>query len=195
LNYLAHIYLSHNKAGLQIGNFIADFVKGSKLNAYPDRIKNGILLHRLIDDFTDKHPVVKECVILLRPVFGRYAAIVLDMYFDYFLAKNFRLYSKNHSLTLTAIKFYGTALLNYKFLPKKVKRFIFHFILSNRLGKYASMAGLENSLRIMSFHKISAINPSQCIEFLVNHQEELELKFHLFFPELIQFCNLQRMRY
>ena len=33
MNYLAHIYLSGDDPGMQIGNFIADGVKG---NHYPD---------------------------------------------------------------------------------------------------------------------------------------------------------------
>ena len=191
MNYLAHIFLSGNKPGIQVGNFIGDFVKGSKLRKYPNEIKKGIILHRLIDEFTDKHSVVKEIITLLRPVFGRYSGIVADMYFDYFLAKNFKQYANGKSLNRFAFRFYLTTLLQYKYLPSKVKGFIFHFIFTNRLNKYSTTEGLRNSLEIMANYKVSALNPLITVEFLENHSEEMEIKFHLFFSDLIDFVHSQ----
>ena len=191
LNYLAHIFLSGNNKEIQVGNFIADFVKGSKLNDYPIEIRKGIVLHRLIDEFTDNHLIVKETITLLRPEFGRYSGIIVDMYFDYFLAKNFNQYANNQSLSCLSLKFYFAVILYYKYLPARVKRFIFHFISTSRLTKYATVNGLKNSLEIMANHKVSALNPEQIIEFLEANLDELEQKFHLFFPELINFANLQ----
>ncbi len=195
MNYLAHIFLSGNHQRLQIGNFIGDFVKGSKLKNYPTEIRQGIVLHRLIDEFTDNHEVVKETVNFVRPAFGRYSGIVVDMYFDYFLGKNFKKYSPRTSLNIFAFKFYFAAILNYNYLPVRVKRFIFHLIFSNRLHKYSTLKGLEESLRIMSNHKVSAIKPDKTIQFLVENEQVLEAKFFQFFPELIEFANNQRLNF
>ena len=190
LNYLAHIFLSGKNSKIQIGNFIGDFVKGSKFNDYPPKIREGILFHRRIDEFTDSHPIVIEFNKLLRPTFARYSGIISDMYFDHFLAKNFRKYS-SVSLLFFAWKFYFYALLNYWHLPSRVKGFIFHFILSNRLNKYQSQEGLRNSLEIMSKHKVKALNPDKTIQFLQQHHDELEVLFDLFFKDLIAFCENQ----
>ena len=195
MNYLAHIFLSGNHQRLQIGNFIGDFVKGSKLKNYPTEIRQGIVLHRLIDEFTDNHEVVKETVNFVRPAFGRYSGIVVDMYFDYFLGKNFKKYSPRTSLNIFAFKFYFAAILNYNYLPVRVKRFIFHLIFSNRLHKYSTLKGLEESLTIMSNHKVSAIKPDKTIQFLVENEQVLEAKFFQFFPELIEFANNQRLNF
>ena len=192
MNYLAHIFLSGNRQRLKIGNFIGDFVKGSKLKNYPTEIRQGIVLHRLIDEFTDNHEVVKETVNFVRPAFGRYSGIVVDMYFDYFLGKNFKKYSPRTSLNIFAFKFYFAAILNYNYLPVRVKRFIFHLIFSNRLHKYSTLNGLEESLTIMSNHKVSAIKPDKTIQFLVENEQVLEAKFFRFFPELIEFADKQR---
>jgi len=62
LNYLAHIFLSGKDSDLQIGNFIGDFVKGNQFNDFPEGIRNGIILHRSIDHFTDNHEIVKETI-------------------------------------------------------------------------------------------------------------------------------------
>lgn len=69
MNYLAHIFLSGADRQIQVGNFIGDFVKGKNYQQYPEKIREGILLHRQIDTFTDSHPMHHETVNLLRPVF------------------------------------------------------------------------------------------------------------------------------
>lgn len=189
MNYLAHIFLSGDDSQLQIGNFIGDFVKGSRVDDYPERIRNGIILHRKIDSFTDSHEVVREMIVTLRPTFGRYSGIIADMYFDFFLAISFSRYSSSKSLNTFALKFYLSTLLHYKMLPAKVKGFIFHFIFSNRLKKYASLKGLKSSLEIMAEYKVSAINPKRTIAFLVENQDDLEERFHLFFPDLIEYVK------
>lgn len=193
MNYLAHIFLSGNDSQLQIGNFIGDFVKGTKLNTYPDRIRKGIVLHRKIDSFTDSHPVVRETVAILRPAFGRYSGIIADMYFDYFLAINFYSYASNKSLKIFAFRFYVHTLINYRHLPDKVKGFIFHFITTNRLHRYSTMDGLKNSLIIMANYKVSAIKPQETIDFLVENHIELEKLFHQFFPDLIDYVKKERV--
>lgn len=191
MNYLSHIFLSKNDSRIAVGNFIGDFVKGSHFNDFPERIRKGIILHRKIDHFTDNHPVVIDTKAFIRPVFGRYSGIILDMYFDYFLAKNFKEYSSGKSLKFFAFEFYIVAVLNYKFLPVRVKGFIFHFIFTNRLYKYSSLEGLKYSLQIMAYHKVSAIKPIETIEFLIQNNDELEHRFRQFFPDLVKFVDKQ----
>lgn len=191
LNYLAHIFLSGKDSQLQIGNFIGDFVKGSNYNSYPEAIRKGILLHRKIDSYTDNHTVVKQTVAFLRPTFGRYSAIITDMYFDYFLAIHFSDYHSKKSLKVFALSFYSTAILHYYYLPFKVKSFIFHFILTDRLSKYSKLEGLKSSLQIMAKHKIPALKPEEIINFLIENHVDMEQRFHLFFPDLIKYVKNQ----
>ncbi len=191
MNYLAHIFLSGKDSHIQIGNFIGDFVKGSNYNNYPVRIRKGILLHRKIDTFTDTHSIVKETVAFLRPTFGRYSAIILDMYFDYFLAIHFSKYHSRKSLRVFAFRFYISAILNYNLLPIRVKGFIFHFIFTDRLSKYSNLKGLKSSLQIMSNYKIKALQPEETIHFLIENHIELEKQFHLFFPDLVEYVRIE----
>lgn len=88
MNYLAHAYLSFNDVDLLIGNMIADFIRGKQIEAYPERVQQGIHLHRQIDEFTDKHPVVKETKLLFRPYANRYDGSFLDVSYDYFLCND-----------------------------------------------------------------------------------------------------------
>lgn len=186
MNYLAHIYFSGTCRQVAVGNFIGDFVKGQGYKVYPSGIRKGILLHREIDHFTDTHPIFKETVELLRPSFGRYSGIMADMYYDYLLASDFERYSNGQSLDKFARNFYLSALFYYRWLPKGVKAFIFHFIKTNRLKKYGTFDGLQQSLTIMSIHKSSAINPALGIEFLVANEPQLRNHFNQFMTEAIQ---------
>lgn len=189
MNYLAHIFLSGSDYQLQLGNFIGDFVKGKDYSRYPEKIRDGILLHRQIDSFTDSHPLHLQTVNLLRPFFGRYSGIITDMYSDYFLASQFQKFSPDVTLNKFSYRFYASAIVNYSYLPQRVKNFIFHFIATNRLGQYASIDGLNKSLQIMSEYKTSAIQAAPAIEFLLVNELLLRQNFNSFMPEVIRFVN------
>ena len=189
MNYLAHIFLSENIPQRQVGNFIGDFVKGNQFKNFPAEIQRGVLLHRQIDTFTDSHPTVKETIGSMRNTFGRYSGIVSDLYFDHFLASNFSNYSETCSLNQLSLHFYIASTVNYRHLPPRVKGFIWHFITTHRLGKYATLNGLKESFQIMERHKTPAISPDLAIDFLQENYDDLGTKFHLFFPDLIQFVK------
>ncbi|MDH6311451.1 acyl carrier protein phosphodiesterase [Parabacteroides sp. PFB2-10] len=188
MNYLAHIFLSGADKKVQLGNFFADAVKGSSYKNYPPAITNGILLHRAIDDFTDNHPAVKAMIQQMRPHFGRYSAVLLDIYFDYLLASRFDTFS-DIPLKRFARSFYFTLIRHRRWLPDRFKRFMWHFILTNRLYKYASREGIKEALEIMvRVHRIT-VSPSEAIEYLQEHEMELWDVFHPFFTELQEFVS------
>ena len=108
------------------------------------------------------------------------------MYYDYLLASDFERYSNGQSLGKFSRNFYLSALLYYRWLPKKVKGFIFHFIRTNRLEEYATYDGLQYSLKIMSVHSISAINPTLGIEVLAANEVQLRSLFDEFMKEAQQ---------
>lgn len=188
MNYLAHIFLSGSVRKRQLGNYIGDAVKGKGYENYPKDIAEGILFHRAIDYFTDNHPVVREMVVKLRPDFGRYSAILLDIYFDYFLASRFHLYS-DKSLTFYTKNFYITLVLNYRYLPARMKSFMWHFILTDRLGKYAKPEGIRQSLEIMVKYRNLDISVDNAMVYLSEHEDELFNQFMLFFTDLRLFCR------
>ncbi len=67
MNYLAHIFLSGNDDDVLIGNFIGDYVKGKDFNNYPAGIQKGILLHRRIDTYTDRHKIIHQSMSYFAP--------------------------------------------------------------------------------------------------------------------------------
>lgn len=188
MNYLAHIYLSGTDPKMQLGNFIGDAVKGSAYKDYPPAIRNGILLHRAIDSYTDRHPAIRELVRTLRPNFGRYSAILLDIYFDYLLASRFYEFSQIPLKRFTR-RFHFTLIRNRRYLPDRIKSFMWHFIGTKRLAKYANKEGIKESLEIMVRYKHIGISPDKAIQYLTRHEEELLEVFRPFFNELKAYCD------
>lgn len=187
MNYLAHILLSGSNKKIQLGNFVGDAVKGSSYKDYPRDMCKGILLHRAIDDYTDRHPAVREAVQTLKPEFGRYSGVLLDIYFDYLLASHFESFAKV-SLKKYTQRFYTSLIINYRYLPVRFKRFIWHFIMTDRLGKYATPNGIREALDIMVEYRHIDISVDKAISYMEEHTEELFAVFQPFFLELQDYC-------
>ncbi|MEL7021319.1 MAG: DUF479 domain-containing protein, partial [Bacteroidota bacterium] len=83
MNFLAHLFLSCNDESLLIGNFIADAIRNRDLKQYSKAIQSGVLLHRKIDSYTDNHPIIRKGTKRLRPQHRKYAAVVIDVFYDY----------------------------------------------------------------------------------------------------------------
>ena len=191
MNYLAHICLSGNSRRIQIGNFVGDAVKGNQYHSYPREFQTGMLLHRQIDAFADVHPLVREAVGLGREVLGRYSAVVTDIFFDHFLAVDFERYTGHASLRRYAYGFYGALILNNRYLPPRFQGFLWHFVMTNRLVRYASIEGIRRSLEIMVAYRGLSVDPSKAVEFLKGNYGRLETLFEEFFPELQSKCQYE----
>jgi len=149
MNYLAHLFLSGDDEQTMVGNFIGDYVKGKDLNRFPDNIRNGIVMHRQIDTFTDTHLKFREAKTYFRPEFGLYSGIVIDFLYDHFLAKNWNTYS-DYTLRTIAKRSHAALLKNFRFLPIRVQGFLPFLIQNRRLESYSSVSGIMEALNIMS---------------------------------------------
>ena len=94
LNFLAHLYLSGSNSKIMIGNFIADHIKGNQFTHLGPEIQQGIKLHQKIDTFTDTHEVTRRSKRRLHKRYGLFAGIVIDIFYDHYLAKNWNDYSE-----------------------------------------------------------------------------------------------------
>jgi acyl carrier protein phosphodiesterase len=190
MNYLAHLYLSGESEKVMVGNFIGDYVKGNKFELYPEEIARGILLHRHIDHFTDKHELHKEAKQYFREEFGLYAGIVVDFVYDHFLASNWDSYS-TISLRWFAKRSHSVLLSHFRFLPVRVQGFLPFLIQNRRLESYASVDGIIQSIHIMG--KYSSL-PSKAeivrISMEQNYQA-LQHNFTLFMADLIDYVSRQ----
>src|SRR4051794_40671432 len=86
MNWLAHLLLSEPDAEFRLGNLLPDFLAPHELHALPHSFQHGIACHRIIDAFTDSHPVVRRSIRRLHPEQQRFGGIIIDLAYDHFLA-------------------------------------------------------------------------------------------------------------
>ena len=186
MNYLAHAFLSFDDEHLVVGNLIGDFVKGRKqLQNYPESVQKGIVLHRHIDSFSDNHSILKQGIKILKPSQQRYAPVVIDIFYDYFLANNWSMFS-DKSLDDFAAETYAHLQRNFEIMPKHVSKTFEKMIEHNWLVGYQYKARIEYAFQRLSERIRHEHQLLYAINDLEEHKEELNEDFILFFPDLIQ---------
>ena len=184
MNFLAHIYLSGKDPNIQLGNFIGDFVKGRNLKEqFEAGIAKGIELHRAIDEFTDKHPVVKLSKDRLRGKYRHYSPVIVDIFYDHYLARN---WDRFHPTILPdfAEQTYNMIMSREAVLPEKVKWMMPYMIKGNWLANYARIEGIGRVLNGMSRRTPYESKMHEAVEDLQTHYPDFEKEFFDFFPEL-----------
>lgn len=188
MNFLAHIYLSGDDTEIAIGNFISDSVRGNKYKSFPIGIQKGIILHRNIDTFTDAHEIFRKSTKRLHEKYGHYSGVIVDIYYDHFLAKNWQDYS-NQSLEEYTTKFYEVLINKYDLLPTRVQNLIPYLIKDNWLLSYATVDGISRVLKGMSKRTKFKSNMEFATEDLKEHYTLFEYEFKSFFIELMVYSN------
>ena len=188
MNFLAHIYLSGDNQNIILGNFIAEGIRSSQLKNYSQEVQKGIKLHRLIDDFTDSHAEVKSIRELLYARHGKYAWVLTDIYYDHFLAINWKQYSATPLKSFTQ-DFYKLLWDNEKLLTKQVRFMLPYMEKGDWLYNYQFLEGIERVLQGMSRRASFENTMNLGVEDLKLHYETFESSFKSFFPELQEACD------
>lgn len=180
---MAHLYLSGDSDRVMLGNFITDFIKGKVVEPYQSDVYLGILLHREIDSFTDQHPKVAESKQRLWRRHRHYSAVIVDIFYDHFLAKNWPEYSLT-SLEDFASHAYSTIKRFDNLLPQKAKQVLPRMIANNWLVNYGKLEGINRAMQGMAKRASFRSSMENAIEDLENDYEKFENDFGNFFPEL-----------
>ncbi|KOY85871.1 ACP phosphodiesterase [bacterium 336/3] len=188
MNFLAHIYLSGDSLKIQIGNFIADSIKGKQFESFDDEIQKGIRLHRAIDAYTDQHPIVQQSTERLKETQKRYAPVAVDIFYDHFLAKNWENYHQE-PLESFVNNFYENIQQYHDILPSEIQYMLPYMIRQNWLYNYQKMKGIERVFEGMNQRTSFQSNFLQAPQDLLTHYADFEQDFTLFFPELISFSK------
>lgn len=189
MNYLAHLYLSGNNHELMIGNFIADHVKGKQIELFDDEIVKGIKLHRMIDEFTDSHKVVEQSKIRLRSEFGKYSPVIVDVFYDHYLAINWKEYH-HEDLSIYANNFYSLLNDNQHRLPLRTQQMIQYMIPQNWLLNYKTIEGINKTLTGMSKRTKFESRMDEAAIYLDRYYTDFEKEFNEYFEELRNYVSV-----
>ena len=195
MNWLAHICLSENNIEYQLGNLLADPLKGKSRPGASPQLKAGLKMHAHIDAFTDTHPQVLISKSRLGPR-GFHRGEDIDITYDYFLSVHWPRYAKR-SLADFIDQFHLEAAIAASDYPKEVKYFIDRVIHSQLLSSHQTLSGLEAALsridRRLSARVLARESAAGYFPAVQAALPELEKDFLIFFPELIAFFKSKAM--
>jgi acyl carrier protein phosphodiesterase len=190
MNYLAHLYLSGSNEDVLLGNYIADGIKGEDKSKYKPFVIQGVKLHKKIDDYTDRHEIFKRSAKRLTPNYGHYAWVIVDIFYDHFLAKNWSEYH-HQPLDEYALSIYQFLDGRHDELPSHSKRFLWYMKKYNVLYNYGNLDGIAQVLSGLSQRARFDSKMDQAIQDLKNLYDDFESDFNAFFPDLELFVQEQ----
>ncbi len=190
MNFLAHLYLSGNDEEVKIGNFIADNVRSSQHHQYSTGILAGIRLHHFIDSFTDSHPVVQQSKQRLYEKHHKYAAVIVDVFYDHFLAAGWQQYSALPLADYT-LQAYNLLQAHAHVMPERVQFFLPYMVQHDWLTNYAQVEGAGRALAGLSGKARLANRMNDSVHDLRAGYDFFQKEFDEFFPELEEQCARQ----
>jgi acyl carrier protein phosphodiesterase len=188
VNFLAHLFLSGDTPELLVGNLMGDFVKGRLDGRFPPGIKQGILLHREIDSFTGQNCHFLRSKRRLDQSFGLYRGMLVDLFYDHFLAAHWEDYA-DMPFTVFISDAFRVLCEHKEFLPDKLQRII-PFMFRDWLRSYSDIKGIAAVLHRISRFRLKRANClGEGVEALSRHYEGLYGDFREFLPELMAFSG------
>ena len=177
---------------MMVGNFIGDFVRGRDLKAqFGEGIARGVELHRAIDAYTDRHPIVKQSKMRLWPTYRHYSSVIVDIFYDHFLAAGWSDYA-DESLEDYSQRAYRLMLRHEPILPDSVKHLLTYMTRGNWLLNYAQVEGIQRALTGMSRRASFESKMEQAVGDLRTSYQDFESDFKTFFPELSAYAGRWR---
>lgn len=194
MNLLAHALLADGSAESILGNLSADFLKPADFDRLPSAIRTGVLLHRHVDAFTDRHPVVLRSIARVSRDWHWFSGILIDVYYDHILATEWSAYS-DVPLRVFVDHVHEVIRDHATHLPEYTRGVVTAFMETDRLMTYAipDGSGIADALRKLS-DRIAERIPKRAMQLdaalpqLRAAHSDLALDFREFFPQLQKFA-------
>jgi acyl carrier protein phosphodiesterase len=190
MNLLAHAYLARRSDEWIVGAILGDFIKGSVPDGYPPVIQQSVRLHRRIDSFTDAHPIPRESRQLVHASRRRYAGIMIDIFYDHFLARQWSVFSPLPLPTFTQ-RIYRALQSQAIFLPTTLHAVLPRLIAHDRLASYLDINAVHATLHVTGQRFRRPVDLGAGVADLLGNYLELERHFQEYFPTLSRFTDEQ----
>jgi acyl carrier protein phosphodiesterase len=188
MNYLAHLYLSEPHEQAWLGSLMGDFVKGPLDERYGAEITRAIAMHRKIDVFTDVHPVVLQSKSRMSAERRRYAGIMVDMFYDHFLAKHWQDFNDEPLAEFTG-RVYRVLERYQTVLPERLQRVAPMMMQWDWLGSYADIGSIYTALNWMGRRLKRENRLANSADELVGNYAQLEADFRAFLPDVLRYAR------
>ena len=188
MNYLAHLFLSFEDKDIITGNFLGDLISNKAVKTYPAGIRKGVIIHRQIDSFTDEHPLVLKGVRRLYAKHHKYASVLIDIFYDYMLAKNWETYSTETQQEF-ADRIYAALLSNKEFMSERLQERVVGMTNANWLLNYQHTEGIAHAIGRVKKRVSRPDLLENSIESLLENFDEMDKEFNVFFPDMIAFLK------
>ena len=183
MNFLAHLLLTHHNEDWMMGNMIADFISNRDLQSLKPEVREGVMVHRKIDTFTESHESVRESIRRLHPIFHKYSPVVVDIYYDYFLSKNWRRYAALPIVEFS-VDVYGTFNSRMEEVPDLMKPRLQSMISHNFLENYGTKTGIQFTFNKFQERVKFPVSFEQASDIMMVYEDEFNDEFNVFFPEI-----------
>jgi acyl carrier protein phosphodiesterase len=183
MNFLAHAALAGPDWADRLGAMLGDFVKGPLPAGLPPAVAAGVELHRRIDSFAETHPAFRESRSRVSPERRRYAGIMIDLFYDHFLARHWQSYSAQ-PLEAFAAEIYALMAAHSELLPPRLAQILPSMRAGDWLSSYRSLENVGYALDRMSRSRLTRPNTlaGSAAELEARYQE-FERDFLVFFPD------------
>ncbi len=188
MNWLAHLFLSGPEPTCRIGNLLPDFLSANVLDTLPAEFQRGIAQHRRIDAYTDAHPVFRRSVNRFAPPFRRYGGILVDIFYDHFLARDWPTFTPTPLPTFAAEVYASFDTLGPDF-PADALAPLHHMRHADWLCSYGEMRGLTHALQRLSQRLRRPFDLAAVMPHFEKSYAHFEADFREFFPQLRYFVS------
>lgn len=185
MNYLGHAIVSNDFGEKLIGNLIGDFYKGLVENSgYSELIREGLVLHRMIDELSDRHPSCLRAKNIFRLDYKLYSGPIVDVVWDYFLANDPSIFSDEASLKSFCDNVYSTIEANRVFIPEKAHLLFTHMIQEDWLYDVRHLKGLKKALDRLMYRFKNEMTAEAAFQLTMKHYYELNQMYMEFIDDL-----------
>lgn len=191
MNFLAHAWLAGESHDDRLGGLLGDFVKGPLPAGLPAAVAEGVRLHRAIDSFADTHPAFRSACARVPAERRRAAGILVDMFFDHFLACRWEEFSEVPLPDFTA-DVYRLMAAHHPLLPPRLQRILPWMQADDWLASYREIESISFALDRMSQRLSRPGLLAGAGSVLREDRAAFEADFLAFMPDARRFADAHR---
>jgi acyl carrier protein phosphodiesterase len=192
MNFLAHAWLAGPEEAYRVGGLLGDFIKGPVPESLPPGLAEGVRLHRAIDSYAEGHPAFRASRGRVSPERRRVAGIMVDMFYDHFLARHWAEYQPGEPLAAFTARHYALLGGLGADLPPRLARILPAMAAGDWLASYRDAASVAAALDRMAT-RLTRANPLPGSgEELLADYAGFEADFRVFIEDARRFAEAWR---